>query len=194
MTYRSTLDPSRMTVGAIYREAQLRGERQIITGDMNYEFRKSLVDDLNDAITLGTKKFEGRPFYITVYEKRDLAMKNAFHRELTKTRYRPYPEANTLVFRTIPYAERTYFCWELPERHHMINELACPELYDPERLSKYRHWENMRLEHFGFMKNDEGNWIENPSYRGDKVCSMSPEKEVTLSMSKKCETLVDCAS
>jgi hypothetical protein len=181
MKHKSRLDPSRDTVGYIYRQAQLHGEKQIITGDMNYELRKSLADDINTAIKLGRTEFEGRQFYITVYEKRDLVMKNAFHRELTKTKYRPWPEADTLVFRVQPYAEEVYFCWELPQRAHMINELSCPELYDESRLAKYRRWENMQLEHFGFMKNDEGNWIENPLYRGDTLlCATNESARVSM--------------
>ena len=97
MQHQSRFDPTRQTAGAIYRDAQIHGEKQIITGDMNYELRKSLVDDLNDTVKQGSIDFEGRPFYITVYERRDLQMKNAFIRRLYKTVYRPYPEQDTLV-------------------------------------------------------------------------------------------------
>jgi hypothetical protein len=180
MNHISRLDPTRNNVGYIYRQAQLHGERQIITGDMNYEFRLSLCADINDTIKSGTIDFEGKPFYITVYEKRDLAMKNAFHRELTKTLYRPYPEADTLVFKIIPGAERVYFCWSLPQRAHMINELNCPDLYPEEQLSKYRRWENMQLEYFGFMKNDEGNWIANPHYSGDELLTNNDRPKISL--------------
>lgn len=191
MDNKSRFDPTRATVGAIYRHAQMHGEKQIITGDMNFELRKSLTEDLNAALELGAKEFEGRQFYITVYEKRDLAMKNAFHRSLTKTKYRPYPEADTLVFKSVPYAETVYFCWELPQRGHMINELNNPGLYDAERLSRYRRWENMQLEHFGFMKNEDGNWKENPMYRGDVLISNKKEEE-KLSM-HKIDALVDAS-
>ena len=172
----SRFDSSRKTVGAIYRDAQFNGEKQIITGDMNYELRKSLVDDLNDTIQQGTLDFDNRPFYITVHEKRDLQMPNAFIRRMIKTLYRPYPEDDTLVFKIIPYCNDVYFCWELPHRTNMLNMLACPDLYDHEQLQKYRHWENMRLEHFGFMKGEMGNWKENPMYRGDTIVSKEPEK------------------
>jgi hypothetical protein len=189
MNHRSRLDPTRNTVGYIYRQAQLYGEKQIITGDMNFELRKSLADDINDAIKEGTKVFEGRQFYITVYEKRDLAMKNAFHRELSKTKYRPYPEADTLVFKVQPYIDAVYFCWELPQRAHMINELNNPDLYDAERLMRFRRWENMQLEYYGFIKNDEGHWKENPLYRGDTLMS-SKEESAKVSM-HKIDSLVD---
>jgi len=176
MINQSKYDPSRKTVGAIYRDAQFNGEKQIITGDMNYELRKSLTEDLNDTIEQGTKDFERRPFYITVHEKRDLQMPNAFIRRMIKTLYRPYPEDDTLVFRVIPYTNEVYFCWELPHRSNMLNMLACPELYPEEQLRKYRRWENMQLEHFGFMKNYEGNWTENPLYRGDEQISLKPKE------------------
>ncbi len=179
---RSLIDPSRDTVGTIYRNAQLYGEKQIITGDMNFELRKSLADDINDTVKRGTEEFGGNKFYITVYEKRDLQMKNAFIRRMIKTKYRPYPEADTLVFKVLPYAETVHFCWELPQRAHMINELNNPDLYDSERLYKYRRWENLQLEHFGFVKNDEGNWKENPLYRGDMLISSKPESDKSVSM------------
>ena len=176
MENKSRFNPTRKTVGAIYRDAQLYGEKQIITGDMNYELRKSLVDDLNDTIVQGSIDFDKRPFYITVHEKRDLQMKNAFIRRMIKTVYRPYPEDDTLVFKVIPYCNDVYFCWELPHRTNMLNMLACPDLYDAEQLQKYRHWENMRLEYFGFMKDEMGNWKENPMYRGDTLVDKQPEK------------------
>jgi hypothetical protein len=182
MDNQSKYDPSRKTVGAIYRDAQLHGERQLITGDMNYELRQSLVVDLNDTVKQGSLDFEGRPFYITVHEKRDLQMKNAFIRRMIKTVYRPYPEDDTLVFKVIPYTNEIYFCWELPHRTNMLNMLNCPDLYDAEELMKYRHWENMRLEYFGFMKNEEGNWKENPLYSGDAIVSLKNEPAAVISL------------
>jgi len=179
MENQSKYDPSRKTVGAIYRDAQFNGEKQIITGDMNHELRKSLVEDLNATVIQGSKDFDGRPFFITVHEKRDLQMKNAFIRRMIKTIYRPYPEDDTLVFKVIPYTNKVFFCWELPHRSNMLNMLACPDIYDAEQLDKYRHWEGMRLEHFGFMKNEEGNWKENPMYSGDMLLSLKPEGSKT---------------
>ena len=184
MKNRSLIDPTRKTAGAIYRDAQFNGEKQVIVGDMNYELRKSLVDDLNDTVIEGTKQFENRPFYITVYEKWDYQMTKALVRRLVKTKYRPYPETDTSVYKVIPFLNEVFFCWELPHRSNMLNMLACPDLYDPKDLAKYRSWENMQLEHYGFVKNEEGNWIENPYYKGDKLVSTVPEKE-TVSFSSK---------
>lgn len=182
MENQSKYDKSRKTVGAIYRDAQLYGERQLITGDMNYELRKSLVDDLNDTVKQGTIDFEHAPFYITVHEKRDLQMPNAFIRRMIKTKYRPYPEDDTLVFRVIPFAQEIYFCWELPHRSNMLNMLNAQELFDPKDIQKIKRWENMQLEYFGFMKNEEGNWKENPLYSGDELVSLTHEKAQIISM------------
>jgi hypothetical protein len=182
MPNQSWIDPSRDTIGSIYAKAQIYGEKQLVVGDMNYEMKKSLADDLNDAIKDGTKDFEGRPFYIRVYEKWDLQMKKALLRRMYKMVYRPYPEADSLVFKVIPYANDVYFCWELPARHEMINELGCPELYDSERLQMYRDWENMKLEKFGFIKDDLGNWKEAPNFRGDLKISQHNDRTATVSL------------
>jgi hypothetical protein len=184
MENRSKHDPSRKTVGAIYRDLQLHGEKQVITGDMNYELRSSLTVDLNDTIKQGTLDFDGRPFYITVHEKRDLQMKNTFIRRMIKTKYRPYPEDDTLVFRVIPYTNEVSFCWELPHRSNMLNMLNCPDLYPAEQLQLYRRWEMMQLEYFGFMKDEIGNWKENPFYAGDQVINKKIETQVSCSTDK----------
>lgn len=185
MEHRSRIDPTRKTVGAMYRDAQFSGEKQIICGDMNYELRKSLSEDINDTVKRGSIEFEGRPFYITVYEKRDLQMKNAFIRRLIKTVYRPYPEADTLVFKIIPYTAQIYYCWDLPARYEMLNMLNSAELrgqdFEKKQLTLFRHWEGLRLEHFGFMKNEEGNWKENPLYGGDVLISEEQSKGPTIS-------------
>ncbi len=186
MEHESKYDPSRKTVGAMYRDAQMYGERQIITGDMNYEMRKGLVEDINDTVVRGTEEFEGRQFYITVYEKRDLQMKNSFIRKLIKTVYRPYPEADTLVFKVIPDVPEVYFCWQLPARYEMTNMLNTPELrlnkWEQEELQLFRYWENMQLESFGFMKNDDANWVENPLFRGDLPMSKNKDPQKNFSI------------
>lgn len=159
----------RETVGSIYSEAQRRGERQVITGDMNYEMRKSLVEDLNDTIVQGNKEFEGKPFYITVHEKKDLQMKSALLRRMIKTKYRPYPEDDTLVFHVNPLYNDISFCWCLPHWSEMDNVLMNKDLFDTQYVGRIRAWKNIHLEHFGFCKNEEGNWMANPHYRGDQL-------------------------
>jgi hypothetical protein len=178
----SQYDPSRKTVGEIYRDCQIYGEKQLIVGDLSYEMRKSLADDLNDSIKTGTIDFSGRPFYIRVYEKWDRQMKKALIRRMYKMVFRPYPEAESLVFKVIPYTNEVFFCWELPEIFEMRNELNNPDLYDEERLDKYRKWGNMQLEIFGFKKNEDGNWIENPMYRGDVLISQHTDRQTTVSL------------
>jgi hypothetical protein len=181
MDNKSFIDPTRKTAGAIYRDAQINNtEKTVIVGDLNYELRKSLVEDINDTIYVGNQEYEGRPFYITVYEKWDYQMTKAFVRRLVKTLYRPYPEADTSVYKVIPASNEVYFCWDLPHRSNMLNMLACPDIYDAKDLSLYKAWEYMNLEQYGFAKNDEGNWIANPFYTGDKLISGSSHKETHI--------------
>lgn len=182
MNNQSRIDPTRQTAGAIYRDALIHGEKQVSIGDVNYEMKKSLVDDINDTIKEGTKQFEGRPFHITVYEKFDLQMKKALIRRLVKTKYRPYPEQNTMVFKVRPSSNEVFFCWDLPERHRMMNIVAVPDIFPKEVVQQIRDWENMRLENFGFMKNEEGNWTENPYYTRDKLVSENPTKDIQVSV------------
>lgn len=178
MKNQSKYDPTRKTVGAIYRDAQFNGEKQIITGDMNYELRKSLTEDVNDTIKQGTIDFEGRPFYITVHEKRDLQMPNAFLRRMIKTVYRPYPEDDTLVFHIIPYTNQVFFCWELPHWSNMDNILNNEMLYPRETVEEIRAWKRIDLHHFGFMKDEMGNWKENPNWK-DQL--LGTQEEATVS-------------
>ena len=173
MTHISRFDPSRETAGAIYRKAQINGERGVIVGDVNHEIVKDLVDDINENANIGRKLCEHKVFYLALYEKMDLAMRKGLARIPKITPKRPYPEQDSMVFKVYP--DEIYFCWELPHRSHMINELACPELFPEDRLQLYRHWENLRLEYFGFRKTEDGNWEANPFYQGDKLISNKPD-------------------
>ncbi len=168
MENQSLIDPSRKTAGAIYRDAQINGERGVVIGDVNHEIKKDLVNDINEAIEQGLKsdEFKDKPFYLAIYEKYDLMMKRGLVRIRKITKYRPYPEQDTMVFRVFPNGD-VYFCWELPHRSQMLNILNSPDIFDPDRVSTIRRWENHQLEYFGFTKDDDGNWVENPLYRGD---------------------------
>jgi hypothetical protein len=171
----------RETVGTIYEKAQFSGEKQVITGDMNYELRKSLADDLNESIEKGTKELENSPFYITVHEKKDLKMKSCLLRRMIRTKYRPYPEDDTLVFHVKPLYNEVLFCWCLPHWSEMDNVLANHNLYENtpdgrEYVGRIKAWKRVDLEHFGFCKNSEGNWMANPNYRGD-MAMKTPEKK-----------------
>jgi hypothetical protein len=168
MEFKSQLDPTRDTVGSIYRNAQINGERGVVIGDVNHEITKDLVKDINEAIEEGTKQLGGQPFYLSIYEKYDLMLKRGLVRIRKITTYRPYPEQDMIAFHVFPN-EEVYFCWELPHRSQMLNILASADLFDPERVSMIRRWENMQLEYFGFTKDAEGFWVENPLFRGDKL-------------------------
>lgn len=184
MDFKSQFDHSRNTVGKIYRDAQINGERGVVIGDVNYEIKKDLVKDINESIEIGKKhpEFIGKPFYLALYEKYDLMLKRSLIRIPKITKYRPYPEQDTMVFHILPNDE-VYFCWELPHRSQMINILMNPELFDKDLVELFKRWENMQLEYFGFTKDDEGFWIENKFYRGDFLMgSTSGQKEAKISL------------
>lgn len=162
----SKIDPSRKTAGAIYRDAQIAGEKGVVIGDVNHEIKKDLVKDINEAIEKANKEMDGRPFYLAIYEKYDLMLKKGLVRIRKVTKYRPYPEQDSMVFHVKEGA--VYFCWELPHRPHMINILMNENLYDPEYIQMLKRWENLQLEYFGFKKDEIGNWVENEMYRGDR--------------------------
>ena len=178
MKNKSLIDPTRNTVGSIYRDAQINGERGIVIGDVNHEIKKDLVKDINEAIEKGRAHpdFIGKPFYLAFYEKYDLMLKKGLVRIRKITKYRPYPEQDTMVFHVFPNDD-VYLCWELPHRSQMINILNNPDLYDEAQVAMIRRWENLQLEHFGFTKDENANWIENPLYRGDYLLGSDDGKK-----------------
>ena len=179
MENQSHIDPTRQTVGAIYRDAQIQGERGVVIGDVNHEIKKDLVHDINEAIEAGQKEYGDKPFYLAIYEKYDLMLKKGLVRIRKVTKYRPYPEQDSMVFHVYPGGD-VYFCWELPHRTQMMNVLMNEGLYDPEYVKTLKRWENIQLEYFGFKKDDEGNWVENELYRGDFLLgSPAPIKKAT---------------
>jgi hypothetical protein len=182
MEHQSRIDPSRKTVGAIYRDAQINGERGVIIGDVNHEICKGLIEDINEAITQGIKELEGRPFYLAIYEKKDLALKKGDVRIRTISPKRPYPEHDSIVYKVIPQAEEVFFCWGLPHRSQMINMLNNPNLFPADQLELFKRWENMQLEYFGFMKDEIGNWVENTFYRGDQLQGKQKEGDSKVHM------------
>lgn len=192
MDNKSIIDPTRKTVGSIYRDAQISGERGVIIGDVNHEVKKGLVEDINIAIFQGSKELEGKPFYLAIYEKYDLMLKKGLVRIPKITKYRPYPEQDSMVFHVYPGSNEVYFCWGLPHRSHMLNMLNSSELrpqqWEQEELQLFRHWENLRLEHFGFKKDNDGNWVENTLYRGDKLVSATQEKATVVSLHQSKDT------
>ena len=166
---KSLYDPSRDTVGKIYRDLQLQSKPEsIIIGDMTNEIMKGWIEDVNDALLQGAKDFDGKPFYLTVHEKKDLQMKKALLRRMIKTGYRPWPEDDTTVIWHDPKANETRYCWCLPHHTEMLNIVANYNLYEStqsELLQECRAWRNYQLEYFGFMKDPMGNYIPNPKWK-----------------------------
>lgn len=174
----SRYDPTRKTVGAIYRDAQMNGERTPISvGDMRNELLSSLVEDLNDELFDFPKQkeyaqFENRPYYVLVHENRDLQMRHAFKRRIFRSLYRPWPEDDTFCFWRSPDRNEIKFCWEIPHWSEIKNILANENLYTQDEISRKRlktckFFDNYDLHHFGFMKDPIGNWIPNPQWKDE---------------------------
>jgi len=169
MENKSWYDPDRKTVGAIYRDAALACKEgaTVENGDLTRELQKSLVDDINDCIN--SLPFGKKPFYITVHEKKDLQMPRAILRRLITTRYRPYPEDDTIVFYVEPETNIVEFCWCLPHWSEMDNMLANESLFESEMIQQIKAWKDFNLWKFGFCKGDMGQWIANPNYKDKKM-------------------------
>ena len=183
MEFKSYIDASRNTVGSIYRDAQINGEKGVVIGDVNHEIKKDLVKDINEAIEKGQKQMGDKPFYVAIYEKYDLMLKKGLVRIPKVTKYRPYPEQDMMLFHVYPNND-VYFCWELPHRSQMMNILMNPGLYDQNQVDQIKRWENLQLEYFGFTKDENGNWVENMLYRGDFLMgSQDGQKQVKILIS-----------
>lgn len=177
MKDQSLYDPSRKTVGAIYRDAQINNtEKSVTNGDLTNELMSSLVCDLND--TIRSDPHEGRPFYITVHEKKDLLMPRCILRRMITSEKRPYPEDDTVVFFVNPKSSDVRFCWCLPHWSEMDNMLDNETLFDQKMIEKLRAWKRVDLHHFGFRKDPEGNWEANPFYTD------APMEEPTIQVRK----------
>lgn len=173
MDNQSHYDPTRPTVGALYRNLHLAGNNTpIIVGDLSNEMMKGLVEDINDAIA--SKPFGDMPWYIMVHEKKDLQMKDAFLRRMLHFKFRPYPEDDTTVFFHDPMKFETRFCWALPHWSEMGNIIGSKDLFDKELVNEVLAWKRMDLHPFGFIKNDEGNWIPNPKWKDKPLTQNKP--------------------
>lgn len=170
MTNRSHYDPSRDTVGKIYRDAQLNNKHEdsIEIGDMSRELATSLIEDINDALKAfdlkGTK-----PYYLMVHEKKDLQMKRALARRLLYFGYRPWPEDDTVVFWKDPKAQELRFCWCLPHWSEMDLTLMNEDQFDKEFIAQIRAWKDYDLTAFGFYNHPELKWIPNPKWKDKKI-------------------------
>lgn len=165
----STYDPTRKTVGAIYRDAQFqnRHEDSIEVGDMGRELTTSLIDDINDAI----KNFDikGKPYYLMVHEKKDLQMKQALARRLLYFGYRPWPEDDTVVFKKNPKTQDLRFCWALPHWSEMDLVLANENQFEKEFINQIKAWKTYDLRAFGFVYDRDLKWIPNPNWEDKKI-------------------------
>jgi len=154
----SIYDPSRKRVGLLYQDLQNQSHDSFVeAGDLTRELMSSLVEDINDAIK--KDPFNGKEFYITVHEKKDLIMKRAIHRELRSSEKRPWPEDNTIVFRVFPKGNIIRFCWCLPHHTEMDNMLINAHLYNKEMVEDIKAYKKFDLIHFGFAKDSEGKWF-----------------------------------
>lgn len=173
----SLYDPNRKTVGAIYRQAQLTGDRSPISiGDMGHELTKSLVEDINIALCAPRKN--DNPFYLLIHEHKDLQMPSAILRRMLKFSYRPYPEDDTTVFWKNPKTQEVRFCWSLPHWAEMDNILANPSQFDPAFVADVKAWKAVDLTRFGFYYHDKERWIPNPKHK-DKRIESRPVVQIT---------------
>lgn len=167
MEHQSKYDPTRKTVGAIYRDAQINNTEDFIeVGDMSRELMSSLIEDLID--TVESKPFGDKPFYVTIHESRDLQMKNAFKRRMITTLYRPWPEDDTVVFFVDPPSNEVRFCWCLPHHTQMDNILANEELYK-DQVAEVKAYKAFDMHYFGFTKDAMGNWFPNDKFQDKKL-------------------------
>jgi hypothetical protein len=160
-----SLYADRDTVGKIYRDAALSAKEgdTVENGDLTRELMSSLVCDLND--TIQSNPYEGRPFYITIHEKKDLQMPRAILRRMITTVYRPFPEDDTIVYWANPTTNETKFCWCLPHWGEMENMLANSNFYAREMIDQIRDYRNENYWSFGFKKDQMGNWIVNEAFK-----------------------------
>jgi hypothetical protein len=96
-------------------------------------------------------------------------MKNAILRRMLVSEKRPWPEDDTVVFHTDPQKNETLYCWCLPHWSNMDNILMNPNLYEPDQVKDIKAWKNFDLYHFGFTKDEIGDWIANPHYKDKKL-------------------------
>ncbi len=173
MENQSQYNPDRKTVGAIYRDAALavKSGETVEAGDLTRELQSSLVCDLNE--TIQSKPYDNKPFYITVHEKKDLMMPRCILRRMVTTKYRPFPEDDTIVFYVEPEINKVEFCWCLPHLSEMNNMLNNVGLYENEMITQIKAYKNEDYWHFGFCKDEMGNWKPNNHFKDKK---MEPRK------------------
>lgn len=173
----SLYDPGRKTVGAIYREAQLKNnpDHVIEIGDMSRELTTSLIEDINK--TLGdfdkgvgiSPDLVGKPYYLMIHEKKDLQMKSTLLRRMLYFGYRPYPEDDTVVFWKDPKTQDLRFCWALPHWSEMDLILMNEKQFDEDFIWMIKAWRAEDLRGFGFYHHPEHKWIPNPKWKDKPI-------------------------
>lgn len=93
---------------------------------------------------------------------------------------RPYPEDDTVVFWCDPKSNEVRFCWCLPHWSEMDNMLNNEMLFDKEMIGQIKAWKNVDLYHFGFAKDEIGNWIANPKYQDKKLVNRVQKSKVII--------------
>lgn len=168
--HKSQYDPSRDTVGKIYRDLQLhqKGD-EILVGDMSNSQMKDLVDDINEGLALDP--YDGKPFYLLIHEKRDLQMKMAQLRRRFTFSYRPYPEDDTTVFWKNPKTQEVRFCWSIPHWSEMDNILMNAHNFDENLVKQIKAWKDVDLTKFGFYYHKEHKWVPNPKHKDQVIKS-----------------------
>jgi hypothetical protein len=146
---KSRFDPTRNTVGSIYVDLHKKTPSDYIQiGDMNREMLKGFLEDINEAML--TDPFNGKPFYIRIVEEKDLQMKDAIHRGLTKMPYRPWPEDNTTVFWVNPRNKEIRFCWDIPHHSEFAMIFQHAKDYPKEYITGMIAWQKGMMDYFGF--------------------------------------------
>lgn len=137
----------RDTIGTMSLAARLSNDIPV-AGDLGHELMPSLVEDLNN--TIASNPYNDRPFYIVIHEKKDLQLKNTILRRMIAMEKRPYPEPNTTVFKTLPKANRTDFCWSLPHNTLFEKVLCNPDRHAKDQINDIKAYQAEDLLHFGF--------------------------------------------
>jgi hypothetical protein len=177
MSGKSQYDPSRDTVGKIYRDAQMKNKHEdtIEIGDMGRELTTSLIEDINDAIENWDKGIGispdliGKPYYLMIHEKKDLQMQSAIARRMMYFGYRPWPEDDTVVFWKDPKVQELRFCWALPHWSEMDLILMNEDQFDKAFISQIKSWRDIDLKPFGFRFHSELRWIPDPNWVDEPI-------------------------
>ena len=169
---KSLYDQSRDTVGKIYRDTKMNADGvPVLIGDLSNEMVPGLVDDINKQLSILDPHYLklGIPYYLIMVEKRDLQMPDRMDRLFSHKPFRPWPEANTTVFKKDPKIQHLWMCWSLPHRAEMMAIMMEPNGWDEKQLALYKAWEEYNLKPFGFYYHAKEKWIPNPKWEDELI-------------------------